>query len=134
MMFLFSKNYSQDKNINFELSLGPTLSIPKNSELTNSNIEGSPEIKSLINIGGYILPSFNYLLKEKTSIDFGLGFSIDRFSIEDKIGYVISKGNRAISKIETPISINFHFGNSNSYRFGIGGTTNFLIYAKEKGH
>ncbi|WP_158845892.1 outer membrane beta-barrel protein [Algibacter sp. L1A34] len=130
---LFIKSYSQEKKVNFQLLAGTTLSVPKTSDLTNSNITGAPKIRSYINIGAFILPNLNYALNEKTSLDFGLGFYLDRFSIEDEIGYVISKGNRNISQIQTPINFNFHFGNSNSYQFGIGAFTAFLISAKEKG-
>ena len=127
------KSYSQEKKINFQLLLGTTLSAPKTSELTNSDIDGAPKIKSDINIGAFILPNINYPLSEKTSLDFGIGFYLDRFSIEDEIGYIINKGNRNISQIQTPINFNFHFGNSNSYQFGIGAFSAFLISAKEKG-
>lgn len=125
--------YSQDKKIDFQLSLGPTVSIPKTSELTNSNLAGSPEIKSSVNIGVYILPSIHYLLNEKTSLDFGLGYYLDRFSIEDKIGAVTNKGNRNINQIQTPINFNFHFSQDKSYQIGIGGFANFLLSAKENG-
>ncbi|MAX71641.1 MAG: hypothetical protein CMC76_11195 [Flavobacteriaceae bacterium] len=128
-----AKIYSQDKKIEFQLSLGSTLSIPKTSELTNTNVDGSPEIKSSINIGAYILPSFNYLINENSSIDFGIGFYLDRFSIEDKMGAITNKGNRNISQIQIPVNYNFHFGQDKSYHFGIGGFTSFLISAKEKG-
>lgn len=133
MIGFLTKIYSQDKKIEFQLSLGPTFSIPKTSELTNTNVDGSPEIKSLINIGAYFLPSVNYLLNEKLSLDFGIGFYLDRFSIEDKIGIVTNKGNRSISQIQTPINFNFHFSQDNSYQLGIGGFASFLIAAKENG-
>jgi hypothetical protein len=133
MIGFLTKIHSQDKKIDFQLSLGPTLSIPKTSELTNTNFDGSPEIKSSINIGAYILPSVNYSLNEKISFDFGLGFYLDRFSIEDKIGAVTNKGNRSINQIQTPINFNLHFSQDKSYQFGIGGFVNFLLSAKEKG-
>ncbi|AUC80950.1 outer membrane beta-barrel protein [Lacinutrix sp. Bg11-31] len=133
MIGFLTKIYSQDKKINFELSVGPTLSVPKTSELTNTNVDGSPEIKSSINIGAFILPSVNYSLNEKSSLDFGIGFYLDRFSIEDKIGAVTNKGNRSISQIQTPINFNFQFSQDKSYQFGIGGFASFLISAKEKG-
>jgi hypothetical protein len=133
MIGFLTKIYSQDKKINFQLSAGPTLSVPKTSELTNTNVDGSPEIKSSINIGAFILPSVNYSINEKSSLDFGIGFFLDRFSIEDKIGAVTNKGNRSISQIQTPISFNFHFSQDKSYQFGIGGFASFLISAKEKG-
>ncbi|MCB0426711.1 MAG: hypothetical protein KDD16_05310, partial [Mangrovimonas sp.] len=109
MIGFLTKTYSQDKKIEFQLSVGPTVSIPKTSELTNTNVDGSPEIKSSINIGAYILPSLNYLINENSSIDFGIGYYLDRFSIEDKIGAVTNKGNRNISQIQIPINYNFHF-------------------------
>ncbi|WP_179005666.1 outer membrane beta-barrel protein [Winogradskyella forsetii] len=130
---LFTQLYSQVNTIDFQLSLGPTLSVPKTSELTNSNVSGSPEIKSSINIGVFILPSINYFISEKSSIDFGVGYYLDRFSIEDKIGYVTHKGNRNIHQIQTPINFNFHFGNDKSYQFGIGAFAIFTVAAKEKG-
>jgi len=133
MIGFLTKIYSQDKKFEFQLSLGPTFSIPKTSELTNTNVDGSPEIKSSVNIGAYILPSLNYSLSEKSSLDFGIGFYLDRFSIEDKIGPVTNKGNRSISQIQTPINFNFHFSQDNSYQLGIGGFASFLISAKEKG-
>ncbi|MCF6308084.1 MAG: outer membrane beta-barrel protein [Flavobacteriaceae bacterium] len=133
MIGFLTKIYSQDKKIEFQLSLGPTFSIPKTSELTNTNVDGSPEIKSSINIGAYILPSVNYSLSEKSSLDFGIGFYLDRFSIEDKIRPVTNKGNRSISQIQTPINFNLHFSQDNSYQLGIGGFASFLISAKEKG-
>ncbi|WP_458626391.1 outer membrane beta-barrel protein [Winogradskyella sp. PC D3.3] len=133
MIGFLTKIYSQDKKINFHLSTGPTLSVPKTSELTNTNVDGSPEIKSSINIGAFILPSVNYSINEKSSLDFGIGFFLDRFSIEDKIGAVTNKGNRSISQIQTPINFNFHFSQDKSYQFGIGGFASFLISAKEKG-
>ena len=133
MIGFLTKTYSQDKKIEFQLSVGPTVSIPKTSELTNTNVDGSPEIKSSINIGAYILPSLNYLINENSSIDFGIGYYLDRFSIEEKIGPVTNKGNRNISQIQIPINYNFHFSQDKSYQFGIGGFTSFLISAKEKG-
>lgn len=133
MIGFLTKIHSQNKKIDFQLSLGTTLSIPKTSELTNTNFDGNPETKSLINIGAYILPSANYSLNKKTSIDFGLGFYLDRFSIEDKIGAVINKGNRSINQIQIPINFNLHFSHDKSYQFGIGGFVNFLLSAKEKG-
>lgn len=130
----FSKIYSQDKKIEFQLSLGPTLSIPKTSRLINTSIGGGyAEIKSSTNIGAYILPSLNYLITENSSIDFGVGFYLDRFSIKGTISPSRNKGTRNISQIQIPINYNFHFGNNNSYQFGIGGFANFLISAKEKG-
>ncbi|AUP78790.1 porin family protein [Flavivirga eckloniae] len=128
-----TKTYSQNKNSNFQLSLGSTLSVPKTSKLVNTNIEGNPEIKSSINLGFYILPSINYPLSKKTSLDFGLGFYLDRFSIEEINGYVTNKVNRNVSQIQIPININLHFGNNNTYQFGAGGFANFLVSAKEKG-
>ena len=133
MIGFLTKIYSQDQKFDFQLSLGPTLSVPKTSELTNTNIEGSPEIKSSINIGAFILPSVNYSLNEKSSLDFGIGFYLDRFSIEDKIGIATSKGNRSISQIQTPINFNFYFSQDKSYQFGVGGFVSFLLSAKEKG-
>ena len=133
MISFLTKIYSQNKNIEFQLSLGPTFSIPKTSELTTSNSEGSPEIKSSINIGVYILPSVNYSLSEKSSIDFGVGFFLDRFSIEDKIGPVTNKGNRSVTQIQTPINYNFHFSQDKSYQLGIGAFASFILSAKEKG-
>ena len=133
MISFLTKTYSQDKKIDFQLSAGTTLSIPKTSELTNTNVDGSPEIKSSINIGAFILPNLNYKMNEKTSLDFGLGFYMDRFAIKARNGNVISKGNRSVSQIQTPINLNFHFGNNNSYIFGDGGFSSFLLSAKEKG-
>jgi hypothetical protein len=124
--------FAQEKNIKYQLSFGPTLSVPKTSKLSDSNIDGFPEIKSSINIGAFILPSINYSFNEKTSLDFGFGFYLDRFSIENKIGFSVNKGNRNISQLQVPININFRFGNDNSYLFGIGGFTSFLLSAKEK--
>ena len=133
MVGFLTKIYSQDKKIEFQLSLGPTLSIPKTSELIDTNVDGSPEIKSSINIGAFVLPSLNYSINENSSIDFGIGFYLDRFSIEDKIGAVTNKGNRNISQIQIPINYNFHFSKDKSYQLGIGGFSSFLIAAKEKG-
>jgi len=133
MIGFLSKTHAQDQKIEFQLSLGPTFSIPKTSELANANTEGSPKVKSSINIGAYILPSFNYSLGKKSSLDFGVGFFLDRFSIENEIGPIISKGNRSISQIQIPINFNFHFSKDKSYLFGVGGFASFLISAKEKG-
>nr|WP_257022839.1 PorT family protein [Winogradskyella forsetii] len=130
--FIF-KSYSQDKKTTFQLSIGPTLSIPKTSELTDTDVDGSPEIKSSINIGGYILPSINYSFNEKLSLDIGLGYYLDRFAIEDKFAAITNKVNRNISQIQVPMHINFHFGSDNSYHFGIGGFTSIVLSAKEKG-
>lgn len=133
MIGFLTEIYSQDKKIDFQLSAGTTLSIPKTSELTNTNVDGSPEIKSSTNIGAFILPNLNYKMNEKISLDFGLGFYMDRFTIKEINGNVTSEGNRSVSQIQTPINLNFHFGNNNSYLFGIGGFSNFLLSAKEKG-
>jgi len=133
LIAFISKSYTQDKKTNFYISLGPTFSIPKTSELTDTNIDGRPVIKSSINIGAYILPSLNYSFNEKTSLDFGLGFYLDRFAVEDRIGAVTNNVNRNISQIQVPININFYFGSDNSYQFGIGGFTSILLSAKEKG-
>lgn len=133
LLILFFKSYSQEKNIDFQLSVGTTLSFPKTSKLTDLDIDGGPEIKSSTNIGTFVLPGLNYSLNEKTSIDFGLGFYLDRFSIEDKTGAVTNKGNRNISQLQTPLNVNFHFGKNNVYQLGVGGFSSFLISAKEKG-
>ncbi len=133
MIGFLTKIYSQDKKVEFQLSLGPTLSVPKTSELTDTNVDGSPEIKSSINIGAFVLASWNYSINEKSSIDFGVGFYLDRFSIEDKIGAVTNRGNRNISQIQLPINYNFHFSQDKSYQFGIGGFTSFLVAAKQNG-
>jgi hypothetical protein len=135
LLTLFSISiFAQEKKIKYQLSIGPTLSVPKTSKLSDSNIDGFPEIKSSINIGVFILPSINYSFNEKTSLDFGFGFYLDRFSIENKIGPTVNKGNRNINQLQVPININFRFGNDNSYQFGIGAFTSFLLSAKEKGH
>ncbi|QQY81167.1 hypothetical protein JJL45_09520 [Tamlana sp. s12] len=133
LMFLFTKSFSQEKKVTIQLSTGTTLSFPKTSKLTDSNINGNPQIKSSMNIGAFVLPSVNYSLNKKTSIDFGVGFYLDRFSIENKVGYVTNNGNRNVSQIQTPINFNFHFGNNRSLLFGIGGFSSFLISAREKG-
>ncbi len=132
LLFLI-KSYSQERKVKIQLSTGTTLSIPKTSKLTDSNVNGNPQTKSSMNIGAFVLPSLSYSLNKKTSIDFGIGFYIDRFSIENKVGYVINDGNRNVSQIQTPINLNFHFGNNSSYLFGIGGFSSFLVSAKEKG-
>ncbi|WP_026755276.1 outer membrane beta-barrel protein [Sediminibacter sp. Hel_I_10] len=129
----FTTAYSQDQKIQFQFALGPTLSIPKTSASTNTNVDGSPEIKSSINMGAFILPSVNYSLSESSSLDFGIGFFIDRFSIEDTMGAVTNKGNRNISQIQTPINFNVHFSQDKSYQLGIGAFASFLVSAKEKG-
>lgn len=135
LLVLFSVSiFAQEKKIKYQLSFGPTLSVPKTSKLSDSNIDGFPEIKSSINIGAFILPSINYSFNKKTSLEFGLGFYLDRFSIENKIGVSVNKGNRNINQLQLPININFRFGNDNSYLFGIGGFTSLLLSAKEKGH
>jgi hypothetical protein len=134
LLALFSVSvFAQEKNIKYQLSFGPTLSVPKTSKLSDSNIDGFPEIKSSINIGAFILPSINYSFNEKTSLDFGFGFYLDRFSVENKIGPTVNKGNRNINQLQVPININFRFGNDDSYLFGIGGFTSFILSAKEKG-
>jgi hypothetical protein len=133
LISFFIRTYSQEKKINFQLSFGTTLSIPKTSKLTDSNLEGSPAIKSISNIGAFILPSFNYSLTKKMSLDFGLGYYLDRFSVENTVGPSMNKGIRNNSQIQTPININFHLGNSNSYLLGIGGFANFMLSAKENG-
>ncbi len=134
MIGFLTEIYSQNKKLEFQLSFGTTLSVPKKSKLTNTNLEGSPEIKSSMNIGAYILPTLNYTLSEKTSLDLGLGFYLDRFSIKDVIGLSKSTGNRNISQIQTPINFNYHFGKRKSYQLGIGGFVNFILSAKEKGN
>jgi len=134
LLALFSISISaQEKKINFQLTFGPTLSVPKTSKLSDSNISGLPEIKSSINIGAFILPSINYSFNEKTSLELGFGYYLDRFSIENKIGPTINKGNRNIHQLQVPITINFRFANDHSYQFGIGGFTSFLLSAKEIG-
>ncbi|CAH8283669.1 hypothetical protein EV196_102530 [Mariniflexile fucanivorans] len=133
LTLFFIKSYSQEGKVKIQLSTGTTLSIPKTSKLTDSNIDGNPQIKSSTNIGAFVLPSLNYSLNEKTSIDFGIGYYIDRFSIEEKVGNVTNDGNRNVSQIQTPINLNFHFGDNNCYLFGIGGFSSFLMSAKEKG-
>jgi len=62
----------------------------------------------------------NYSLSEKSSLDFGMGFYLDRFFIEEKIGLATNKGNRSISQIQKPINFNLHFNQDNSYQLGIG--------------
>ncbi|WP_044403501.1 hypothetical protein [Lacinutrix sp. Hel_I_90] len=132
-LFFFTNTYSQEENINFQLSFGPTFSVPKTSKLTDSNIYGNPQIKSSLNIGAFILPSLHYSMNGNTSLDFGLGFYLDRFSIEEKNANVTLEGNRNVSQIQTPINLNFHLGKNNSYLLGIGGFASFLLSAQEKG-
>ncbi len=133
LVFL-SKTYSQNSKITFQLSAGTTLSLPKTSNLIeDTHIDGAPIIKSSINIGGYILPSINYMLNNKSSLDFGIGFYLDRFSIEEKIGFTTKDGTRNISQIQTPFNYNFHFGKEKAYKFGVGGFVNFILNANEKG-
>ncbi len=132
ILSFFTTAYSQDQKIQFQLALGPTLSIPKTSALTNSDVDGSPEIKSSINIGAFLLPSVNYALSEISSLDFGVGFFLDRFSIEDTMGPFTNKGNRSISQIQTPVNFNFHFSQDRSYQLGIGAFASFLVSAKKR--
>lgn len=132
-LILCANLYSQEQTKTFELSVGPTLSIPKTSKLTNSDVNGAPEIKSSINIGAFILPSMNYSFNEKTSLDLGLGFFLDRFSIEDKIGVTTNNVNRNIGQLQIPVNVNFHFGNNRSYSFGLGAFSSLVLFANEKG-
>ncbi len=48
-------------------------------------------------------------------------------------GYVTSEGKRNVNQIQTPININIHFGNNNSYLFGLGAFSSFILSANEKG-
>ncbi|NRD20624.1 outer membrane beta-barrel protein [Winogradskyella eckloniae] len=126
-------SFSQNNRTSFSLALGPTLSIPSTSELTNSNVDGRPQIKSKMNIGLFVLPSIKYSLNEKFSLDFGIGYYLDRFSVEDKLGAVSNEGNRNVHQIQIPISYNLHFGAGNAYEIGLGGFASFILSAKEKG-
>ncbi|MEQ6118000.1 outer membrane beta-barrel protein [Reichenbachiella sp. MALMAid0571] len=134
MVLISTVTFSQRQKINFNLSIGPTISIPKTSKLIiNSNVDGAPEIISSINVGGFILPNLQYNLGERTSFELGLGFYLDRSNIEDRIGVVTNKGKRIISQIQIPFNFNYHFGNDNSYSIGIGAFTSLIVSAKEKG-
>jgi len=53
-------------------------------------------------------------LNKKTSLDFGIGYYLDRFSIKEKNGLTTSIGNRNINQIQTPININLHFSENKS--------------------
>lgn len=133
-LLVFTCNsYSQNNNVTFQISTGATLSIPKTSKLASDDITGVPEIKTSIAVGAYILPSINFTLKERVTLDLGLGYYLDRFAIRDETGNVVTSINRNINQIQTPISINFSFGNDNSYKFGLGGFSSFLLSANAKG-
>jgi hypothetical protein len=132
-LFFYLNSVSQEKKINFDISFGTSLSIPKTSNLSNSNGEGSPTLKSSTAIGFYVLPNLNYLLNEKKSIDFGIGFSMDCYAVENSIGPITDKGKRTIHQIQVPISYNYKFGKNNSYQVGMGGFANTILLANEKG-
>lgn len=125
--------YGQNNNDGVKISFGPTISIPKTSKLTNTDIDGSPEIRSEINIGLYILPSLEFPLNQILSLETGIGFQLDRFSIEDEIGFEKSEGTRNLGHLQLPITLNSRLGKGNSYSFGIGGFLNYLLFANEKG-
>lgn len=129
LLLFITNSYSQEKKNNFQLSLGSTIVMPKKYEST----EIEPEIKSNINLGVYILPSVNHSFNKKISLDFGLGLNLDRILIEFKSYPYLYKGARNISQIQTPINVNFHFGKKNSYLFGIGGFSSYILSAKIKG-
>ncbi len=133
LIFSTCNAFSQSKKIEFNLSLGPTFSLPKTTNLIDTNITTPPTTKTTTTIGAYILPSINYSLNHKFSIDFGLGYYLDRFSVVTNIGDTTNKANRNMSQIQTPLNVNFHFGKRNAYQLGVGAFSNFIIAVKEKG-
>ncbi|GEM_PF-4670830 len=132
LLFYINSN-SQEKKISFDISFGSSLSIPKTSKLSNSDAEGNPILKSSTAFGFYILPNLKYLLNEKKSFDFGLGFSMDCYSVENSIGPITEKGKRTLNQIQIPLSYNYKFGKNNSFQVGIGSFANAILTAKEKG-
>lgn len=133
LLLFVTNSYSQDKKNNFQFSIGTTSLIPKKHETFSSNNSENFTFKSKISLGFYLLPSINHSFNKKTSIDFGLGFFIDRAEIDYKY-YYFYKNSRNLSQIQTPININYHFGKNNSYLLGIGGFSSYLVSATIKGN
>lgn len=125
--------FSQNNKIKFELGLGTTLPIPKTSKLTKENLDGAPVVKTSLNIGAYILPSINYNINGKSSVDFGIGFYLDRFSLNEEIAATKEEGNRSVYQIQLPANYNFHLGKDRSYLLGVGAFTNIPLSVNEQG-
>ena len=127
-------SFAQDQKLQFELSVGPSLSVPKTSRLSRGNrINGEPTLKSSTNVGAFVLTGFNYRLDKKWSVNLGLGYHLDRSTITYTSGTFRSKGNRNLSYAQVPINFNYHFKNDRSYQLGIGGFAGLLLFAREKG-
>lgn len=128
-----SLGYSQTAKVQFQLSGGPTLSVPKTTDLVENGGPGAPETKTKINVGGFMLSSLEYAFNEKSSIEGGVGVYLDRYVIEHRVGAAVSDGNRNITQIQIPINYNFHLGQDKLWSLGLGGFINFVLSAREKG-
>jgi len=122
------KIYSQEKKVNFIIEGGTTISLPKTSDLIDSYEGNSYIIKTTPNVGIYVTPSINLNVSEKIFINTGLGYTLNRFKIQNTIGYLNESGTRNIHQIQTPLSLGFKL--KNNFSIVTGGTLNYIISAK----
>lgn len=122
---VFNLVFSQ-KKLNFEFSAGPTISLFQSSEHYLFSA-----VKSTPNIGLFLQSNINYSASKLVSLDFGIGYSLNRFSIKEE-NSVRQDLVRKTSDIYFPLAINFNLGAQKSLALGVGVTTNFLLSAQEQ--
>ncbi len=130
-LILSSSILAQDKKVNFEFSIGPTISLPKTQE-NSANFNTSTDTKT--NIGFFGQAGIRLFLNEKTSMNTGIGYYLDRFSVEfSNPDSPVKNWRRNIHQFQIPIGFDYHFGINKSFSVGLGGFVNFTLSANEKG-
>lgn len=122
---------AQDR-LSYGFSVGPTLSLPKTSVLTDLDLVGAPVIEFSTNPGLFLQSNIEYNLSNRYHVQTGFGFVNDRFSIKDKEGLIVNEGTRVVNHIQIPVSLIINLGNS-AYSIGVGSSLNVLLSAKEEG-
>ena len=84
LLTFFVKSHAQDKKLNFQLSIGPTISIPKTSELSSFSTTRKGFV--LVKINQYVnaVKDYNKSLsfiynpneKESTTVNVGVGIEL----------------------------------------------------------
>jgi hypothetical protein len=137
IILLFTATYffGQDfKKINYQLSFGTTVTIPyKKSIEIWPEVDGHPRTEYGSNFGYFSEFLIFYNINKKISINSGLNYNYSRLKINDKIGFVESKGNITSSYIQIPVLISYHLSDKLPISISSGPYLGLLISAKEKG-
>lgn len=123
-LMLFTNAFSQ-KKLTVEFSGGPTIStFQGSSERSFSSSESKPAI------GFFLQSNLNYRANDLISLDFGLGYDLNRFSIDEENSARVDLF-RKTSDLVLPLGINFHLGEKKRFSLGSGIAVNILLSAKE---